>query len=220
MGKRNSKGGSKKCKSKKHRAKSNEPKPLEQQEKSTEEYFSENILESNIEQNENIDTDKAESTSEDNNANTTENTTENSSNNTNETNDTNECYEEIKAKQQEFLNKLKNIAEAIGAMTLTRDNVDSIRIEQLSQIYFTRQMRPLIDVVNLISFASSNMSNVANNININTFGESKEIKNALKLCYKMNDEIEDVLDALSRRIKFYIGQLDNMDKNCPPFDFK
>jgi len=36
----------------------------------------------------------------------------------------------------------------------------------------------------------------------------------------MNDEIDDVLDALSRRIKFYIGQLDNMDKNCPPFDFK
>ena len=217
MGKRNSKGGSKKDKSKKHRVKSNEPKPSEQQEKSAEEYFSENILENNIEQNENIDANKAENTSENNNENATENTTETNSNNTN---GTNECYEEIKAKQQEFLNELKNISDAIGDMTLIRDDIDSLRIEQLSFIYFTRQMRPLIDAVNLISFASSNISNVANNININSFGDSKEIKNAFKLCYKMNDEIEDVLDALSRRIKFYISQLNNMDRNCPPFDFK
>jgi len=206
MSKRKSKDGSKNGKLKKNRAKSDSSNLVKQQEN-----FAETILESNEEQNENI----SESTSETSDTNTTnESTSETSSNNTNE------CYEEIKAKQQELLNKLKNMSDAIGFMTLTRDNVDSIRIEQLSQIYFLRQMRPLIDTVNLISFASSNISNVANNININSFGDKKEIKNALELCYKMNDEIDDVLDALSRRIKFYIRQLDNMDKNCPPFDFK
>jgi len=214
MGKRNSRGGSKKGKSKKSREKNSESNLLKQQqnlEKSAYEEFSESISESNVEQNK---TSTAESTTETSDTGANESTSETSSDSTNE------CYEKVKAKQQELLNKLKNLSDSVALITLTRDNTDSLRIELLSSIYFTRQMRPLIDTVNLISFASSNISNVANNININSFGEKKEIKNALELCYKMNDEIDDVLDALSRRIKFYIGQLDNMDKNCPPFDFK
>ena len=50
-----------------------------------------------------------------------------------------------------------NLNEAIGFTTLSRDNIDLIRIKQLSNIYFTRQMRPLIDSVNIIAFASSNI---------------------------------------------------------------
>jgi len=50
-----------------------------------------------------------------------------------------------------------NLSEAIGFTTLSRDNIDLIRIKQLSNIYFTRQMRPLIDSVNIIAFASSNI---------------------------------------------------------------
>ncbi len=214
MGKRNSRGGSKKGKSKKSREKNGESNLLKQQqnlEKSAYEEFSKSILKSNVEQNK---TSTAESTTETSDTGANESTSETSSDSTNE------CCEEVKAKQQELLNKLKNLSDSVALITLTRDNTDSLRIELLSSIYFTRQMRPLIDTVNLISFAASNISNVANNININSFGEKKEIKNALELCYKMNDEIDDVLDALSRRIKFYIGQLDNMDKNCPPFDFK
>lgn len=124
--------------------------------------------------------------------------------------------DDIKAQQQEILNNLKSLNDAVAAMVLTRDNVASLRIEVLSNIFFTREIRPLIDAVNLISFASSNISNVANNININSSGDRKEIKNAFKLCYKMNDEIYDMLGALTRRIKLYIAQLNNMDKNCPP----
>ena len=169
MSKRKSKDGSKNGKLKKNRAKSDSSNLVKQQEN-----FAETILESNEEQNENI----SESTSETSDTNTTnESTSETSFNNTNE------CYEEIKAKQQELLNKLKNLSDSIGFITLTRDNTDSLRIELLSNIYFTRQVRPLADAVNLIAFASSNMSNIAQNININTFGDKKEIKNAFKLCY-------------------------------------
>ena len=53
----------------------------------------------------------------------------------------------------------------------------------------------------------------------NAFGDRKEIKNALKLSYKMNDEVDDILNALSRRLTIFLNQLNNMDKNCPPFDF-
>lgn len=123
----------------------------------------------------------------------------------------------IKAKQQEILSNLKNLNDAIAAITLTRDNISSLRVEVLSNIYFTREIRPLIDAVNLIAFASSNMTNAANNITNNVFGDKKEIKEAFKLSYKMNDEISDMICALSRRIKLYVAELNNMDKNCPPF---
>lgn len=142
--------------------------------------------------------------------------------NTNGTTSTNANINEndvLKAQQQEILNRLKSLNDAIAAITLTRDNIASIRIEILSNIYFTRQIRPLIDAVNLIAFASSNMSTVAQNITTNTLGDKKEIKNAFKLVYKMNDEVDDMLGALTRRIKLYVAQLDNMDKNCPPFSF-
>lgn len=142
-----------------------------------------------------------------------------SSTNTNNNSNANGDINIIKAKQQEILSNLKNLNEAIAAMTLTRDNIASLRVEVLSNIYFTREIRPLIDAVNLIAFASSNMSSTANNISNNVFGDKKEIKEAFKLSYKMNDEISDMLCALSRRIKLYVAQLNNMDKNCPPFIF-
>lgn len=133
--------------------------------------------------------------------------------------DDNQCYEEIKAKQQAILNNLKNLSDSITSMTLIRDNIASLSIEVLSNLYFTREVRPLIDAVNLISFASSNISTAAQNITINPFGEKKEIKDALKISYTMNNEIEMLLDTLTRRLKLYVDQLNNMDKNCPPFTF-
>lgn len=210
MGKKNSKRSSKKGKSKKSKAKRTESilAKEQQQQKSSFEDLSEILWGANAEQG----------TAS--NVNINENITQaNAAENITETTSTDVGNDEIKAKQQELLSNLKNLNEAIAAITLTRDNTASLRVEVLSNIYFTRQIRPLIDAVNLIAFASSNMANVANNININSFGDKKEIKNSFKLCYKMNDEIDDMLNALSRRIKLYVAQLDNMDKNCPPFSF-
>jgi len=220
MGKRNSKAGYKKSKSKKSKEKKNESNSSKRQEnsqKSAEESFFETILESNAEQNENSDINNGENISETSYTNTDENTSETSDTDTNEANN---CYEEMKAKQQEFLNNIKNLSEAIGYITLTRDNINSLRIEELSQLYFAREVRPLVDALNLIAWASFNTTNVSASIQNNTFGDNKESKHSLKLTYKMNDEIDDILGALSRRIKLYIRQLDYMDRNCPPFDFK
>ena len=47
---------------------------------------------------------------------------------------------------------------------------------------------------------------------------SKEIKEALKLSYKMNGEVDDIINALGRRLTIFLKQIDNIDKNCPPFD--
>jgi hypothetical protein len=247
MGGRNSKHSSRKGKSKKSRAKNNESNLSNRQEnleQQASQHLSEAISESTVEQPEsNIEhkegivigdsgsssetsgTNTTKNTSETGGINTTESTGETSSANTAEstaetTGDINQCYEEIKAKQQELLNNLKNLSDAIGYATLTRDNIASLNVELLSNIYFTREVRPLIDAVNLITFASSNMSIVAQNININASGDRKEIKNAFKLCYKMNDEIEELLNTLTRRIKLYVAQLDKMDKNCPPCFFE
>lgn len=136
----------------------------------------------------------------------------------NNSSDTNECYEEMKARQQEILNNLKSLGEALVAMTLTRDSINSLRVNPLTELYFRLQVRPLLDAMNIISFASSNMSIVAQNIQINTFGDRKEIRDALKLSYKMNDELEDIINALDRRLEIFIRQINNMDRNCPPFD--
>jgi hypothetical protein len=227
MGKRHSKRGSRKGKSKKNRAENNESNLSKEQSRQKDSYdeIAEIFFGTKQEQKSNASTKNisegsVENTSEDaTNKNETDakDTTTNISGATSA--DVNQCYEEIKAKQQELLNNLKNLNDAISSITLTRDNIASLRVEVLSNIYFTREVRPLIDAVNLIAFAASNMSTVAQNININTFGDRKEIKNAFKLCYKMNGEVEDLLGALTRRIKLYVAEIDSMDRNCPPFNY-
>ena len=62
------------------------------------------------------------------------------------------------------------------------------------------------------------MTTAAVNIQTNTFGDRKEIRHALNLSYKMNDEVEDIINALERRLKIFLNQIDKIDKNCPPFD--
>ncbi len=244
MGKKNSKRKSKKNKSNKSRAKniesnlSKEQKQLKTSYDEIAEIFWGNNSDTNI--NNNFDKNQQQDINDDsdNNSNSGVNSYENISQeseskaddnisqsgnaeNTEKTTsaDGNQCYEEIKAKQQAILNNLKNLNDSITNMTLIRDNIASLSIEILSNIYFTREVRPLIDAVNLISFASANISTVAQNITINPFGEKKEIKNALKISYTMNDEIDSLLNTLTRRLNLYIDQLNNMDKNCPPFTF-
>ncbi|MCE5221030.1 MAG: hypothetical protein LLF98_07155 [Clostridium sp.] len=133
--------------------------------------------------------------------------------------DINDYCEEIKAKQQELFDKLKNLSEALAGITLIRDNVNSIRVDNLTELYFTRQVRPLLDALNIISFASYNMSYTATTFQNNSFADRKEIKNSLKLSYKMNDEVDDIITAVGRRLTIFINLINNMDKNCPPFDF-
>ena len=103
-------------------------------------------------------------------------------------------------------------------LTLIRDNINTIRIDNLTELYFTRQVRPLLDALNIISFASTNMSATATAFQTNAFGERKEIKEALRLSYKMNGEVEDIINSLGRRLAIFLKQIDNIDKNCPPFD--
>lgn len=132
--------------------------------------------------------------------------------------DLNELCEEIKAKQQEIFNRLKNLSDALAALTLIRDNVNSLTVDTLTEVYFTRQVRPLLDALNIIAFSSTNISATATAFQMSAFSEAKEIKNALKLSYKMNDEVDDIINALGRRLTIFLKQIDNMDKNCPPFD--
>lgn len=228
MGKKKSKHCSKKNKSKKNRAdnknnvESNLSKEQKQQKTSYDEIaeiFLGTNPDKNIESNTNLDK-EISGTSADKKESQTNTDESKSENYTTNSDSSNECSDKIKAQQQELINNLKNLNDTIAAITLTRDNIASLRIEVLSNIYFTREVRPLIDAANLIAFASSNMTNAANNISNNVFGDKKEIKNAFKLSYKMNDEINDLLGALSRRIKLYVEQLDEMDRNCSPFDFK
>ena len=148
---------------------------------------------------------------------------DNSTNNTNVTNsggtsnDLNDLCEDIKAKQQELFDRLKNVSETLVALTLIRDNVNSIQVDTLTELYFARQVRPLLDALNIISFASTNMSATATAFQTSAFTDTKEIKNALKLSYKMNDEVDDIINSLGRRLTIFLKLIDNMDKNCPPF---
>ncbi|HEX9026803.1 MAG TPA: hypothetical protein VF839_10140 [Clostridium sp.] len=224
MSKRKSKSGAKKGKSKKIRVKDNKSNLSEKQEnlqKSAYEYFSEIIPESEAEKNEinsgestskASDINSGESISETSDTNTAESTSETSSDNAND------CYKEIKAKQQELLNKLNDLSLAIASMALIRDNVNSLRVDTLTELYFTRQVRPLLDALNIIAFSVNNMTTGAVNIQANAFGDRKEIRHVLNLSYRMNDEVDDIIDALGRRLKIFVKQIDNIDKNCPPFD--
>jgi len=220
VGKRNSKGGCKKSKSKKRREQNNKSNGLQREEKDSQEIEDENFSETipqdsdNVEEDSDIQTDSSASkTSSDTGSETS--STETTTSNT----DINDCCEEIKAKQQELFDKLKNLSESLVAITLIRDNVNSLRVDTLTELYFTRQVRPLLDALNIISFASYNMSYTATTYQGNMFGDKKEVKNSLRLSYKMNGEVEDIINAVGRRLTIFLNQINDMDKNCPPFDF-
>jgi cobalamin biosynthesis protein CobT len=218
MGKRNSKGGSKKSKSKKHREQNNKSNVSQKEEKNSQEVkdedFCETTSQDSVEEDaSDIQVDSSTSkTSSDTGSETspTDTTTSNT--------DINDCCEEIKAKQQELFDKLKNLSEALTAITLIRDNVNFIRVDTLTELYFTRQVRPLLDALNIISFASYNMSYTATTFQNNAFADQKEIKNSLKLSYKMNGEVDDIINAVGRRLTIFLNIINNMDKNCPPFN--
>lgn len=237
MAHRKSKGSHKKHKSNKHREKKNTENidtiVEENAQKVGEEVYGETIIQDSLEANvSDIHTDESTAeTSSDKGSETTPtdgnndmNVNNNSSNadsnndNSNMSADINDFCEDIKAKQQEIFNKLKNLSEAFTDITLIRDDVNSLRVDTLTEVYFTRQVRPLLDALNIIAFATSNVSNTATVFQSNAFGDTKEIKNALKLSYRMNDEVDDIIDALGRRLKIFVKQIDNIDKNCPPFD--
>lgn len=239
MGKRNSKGSSKKSKAKKCREKNSKVNTSQKEEENSQKAeqvdLNETTLQDSVDDDSDINIEQArpileeltdilfpstsktssDTKSQTSDTNTSESTEESNSDSINETND---CYEEIKAKQQELLNNLKNITEALTSITLIRDNVNFIRVDNLTELYFTRQVRPLLDALNIISFAANNMTTAAQNIQINAFGDRKEIRHALSLSYKMNDEVEDIIRALGRRLTIFLKQIDTIDKNCPPFD--
>jgi len=124
---------------------------------------------------------------------------------------------ELRDIQNRVLDQLNRMSEAIAAISTAQTNVASIRIEQISLTYFTREVRPLLDALYFISISSLNIAGVAQALQSNTFGERKELRESLELVYTMNHELGQILESLNRRMKIYIHQLKKMDKNCPPF---
>ena len=212
MGKRNSKAGTKKSKSKKHRERNSKSNGSKKEEKNPQEVKDEDIGEIPSQDNVKEDTNDIKVDSK------TSNTPSDNDPETNTPADINDCCEEIKANQQELFDKLNNLSEALAAITLIRDNVNSISVDTLTELYFIRQVRPLLDALNIISFASYNMSYTATTFQNNAFADRKEIRNSLKLSYKMNHEVNDIINVVGRRLTIFINLINNMDKNCPPFD--
>jgi hypothetical protein len=220
MGKRKSSGSSQNGKSKKHKEKNSREKIYEQQEENSKKIADEVYNETIIQEGEANDASASQTPSDTNletDSNNTANIDGNTNTNTNTNTDINNCCEEIKAKQEELFNRLKNLSEALVAITLIRDDVNSLRVDTLTELYFTRQVRPLLDALNIIAFSSTNISATATAFQLNAFGDTKEIKHALKLSYKMNGEVEDIINALGRRLTIFLKEINNMDKNCPPF---
>jgi len=220
MGKRKSRGNSKSDKSKKHKEKNSRDNIYAKEEENSknvaDEVYDETVIkESEANYASDLQSDaSASKTSSDKGSETNSTDT---TNNINTNTDIADCCEEIKVKQEELFNRLKNLSESLVAITLIRDDVNSLRVDTLTELYFTRQVRPLLDALNIISFATNNISTTATSIQTSAFGDVKEIKNALKLSYKMNDEIDDIINSLGRRLTIFLKEINNMDKNCPPF---
>jgi len=213
MGKRKSSGSSKNSKSKKHKGKNSRDNIYEKEEENSKKVADEVYDETVIKESEASDASASKTSSDTGSETNSTDTTNNINTNT----DIADCCEEIKEKQEELFNRLKNLSEALVAITLIRDDVNSLRVDTLTELYFTRQVRPLLDALNIISFATNNISTTATSIQTSAFGDVKEIKNALKLSYKMNDEIDDIINSLGRRLTIFLKEINNMDKNCPPF---
>ncbi|MFT5871289.1 MAG: hypothetical protein ACI8WT_000207 [Clostridium sp.] len=103
---------------------------------------------------------------------------------------------------------IKALADKVLNINILRQELDRLQLSFKARVYFENDVRPLIDTLTVLSFASNNYSNTANNIASTNFGHSSNIKHALDL----TDSIDDISDDIIKIIKCKIDNLIKLSK--------
>jgi hypothetical protein len=93
------------------------------------------------------------------------------------------------------------LADKVLNMNILRFELDRLQLDFRGRAYFENDVRPLIDTLTVLSFASNNFSNTANNIASTNFGNTSNIKNALDLTDSIDDISEDLIKVLKCKVE-------------------
>jgi hypothetical protein len=95
---------------------------------------------------------------------------------------------------------IKSLADKAVNINLLRYELDRLQLDFKARAYFENDVRPLIDTLYTISYASNNYSTTANNFANTSFGHSSKIKDALDLAEEINEISEDLIEVLRCKI--------------------
>ncbi|MGK0467779.1 hypothetical protein [Clostridium sp.] len=100
------------------------------------------------------------------------------------------------------------LADKVLNMNILRFELDRLQLDFRGRAYFENDVRPLIDTLTVLSFASNNFSNTASNIASTNFGNTSNIKQALDL----TDSVDDISGDLIKVLKCKIDNLLKLSK--------
>ena len=95
---------------------------------------------------------------------------------------------------------IKSLADKVVNINILRFELDRLQLDFKARAYFENDIRPLIDTLYTLSYASINYSTTAKNLASINFGHSSKIKDALDLAEEVNEISEDLIEVLRCKI--------------------
>lgn len=104
---------------------------------------------------------------------------------------------------------IKALADTILNINNIRLELDRLQLDFKTRLYFENDVRPLIDTLTVLSFASSNFSETAKNLASINFGRTSKIKDALDL----TEDVDNISDDLIKVLKCKIDNMLKLSKH-------
>ena len=95
---------------------------------------------------------------------------------------------------------IRALADKVLSINILRFELDRLQLDFRARAYFENDVRPLIDTLTVLSFASDNFSSTASNIASTNFGRTSNIKEALDLAEDVDEISEDLIKVLKCKI--------------------
>ena len=95
---------------------------------------------------------------------------------------------------------IKALADKVVNINILRFELDRLQLDFKARAYFENDIRPLIDTLYTLSYASMNYSTTAKNYAGINFGHSSKIKDALDLSEEANVISEDLIEVLRCKV--------------------
>ena len=95
---------------------------------------------------------------------------------------------------------IKALADKAVNINILRFELDKLQLDFKARAYFENDIRPLIDTLYSLSYASNNYSTTAKNFASINFGHSSKIKDSLDLAEEVNVISEDLVEVLKCKI--------------------
>jgi hypothetical protein len=92
------------------------------------------------------------------------------------------------------------LANKVLSMNILRFELDRLQLDFRAKAYFENDVKPLIDTLTVLSFASDNFSSTASNIASTNFGRTSNIKDALDLAEDVDEISEDLIKVLKCKV--------------------